>query len=180
MTALSRGTATEPPHFIRDILPAMSSEVVLGLALGIGVIAGLRSMTAPAVVCWAAHLHWLDLRGSRLSFLGSTAAVVIVTLLAVGELVADKLPSTPNRTSIGPLVFRALAGALCGAALGTAGGASLLLTGIAGALGAIAGAFAGYEVRHRLVQNLKIPDFAIAIVEDLVAIGGGLLLVSRF
>jgi uncharacterized membrane protein len=172
--------ATEPLHFIRDILPAMSSEIVLGLALGIGVIAGLRSMTAPAVVCWAAHLHWLDLRGSRLSFLGSTVAVAFVTLLAVGELIADKLPSTPNRTSIGPLVVRALSGALCGAALGAAGEASLLLTGMAGALGAIAGAFGGYGVRHRLVQNLKLPDFAVAIAEDLVAIGGGLLLVSRF
>jgi len=158
----------------------MSSEIVLGLALGIGAIAGLRSMTAPAVVCWAAHLHWLDLRGSRLSFLGSTVAVAIVTLLAIGELVADKLPSTPNRTSIGPLVFRALAGALCGAALGVAGGASIPLGSVAGVLGAIAGAFGGYGVRHRLVQNLKLPDFAIAIAEDLIAIGGGLLLVSRF
>lgn len=158
----------------------MSTGFVLGLALGIGVIAGLRSMTAPAVVCWAAHLHWLDLRGSRLSFLGSTVAVAIVTLLAVGELIADKLPSTPNRTSIGPLVWRAITGALCGAALGVAAGASILMPGIAGALGAIAGAFGGYEVRHRLVRNLKLPDFAVAVAEDLVAIGGGLLLCSRF
>lgn len=158
----------------------MSAAAVLGLALGIGVIAGLRSVTAPAVVCWAAHLRWLDLRGSRLSFLGSIAAVAIVTLLAVVELIADKLPSTPNRTSIGPLVWRALTGALCGAAFGVAAGASILMGGIAGAVGAIAGAFGGYEARHRLVQNLKLPDFAVAVAEDLVAIGGALLLSSRF
>src|SRR5208282_4461571 len=99
-------------YFIRDMLADMSTATMLGLALGIGVMAGLRSMTAPAVVCWAAHLHWIDLQGSRLSFLGSTVAMAIVTLLAVGELVADKLPSTPNRTSTGPLVWRVLTGAL--------------------------------------------------------------------
>lgn len=43
-----------------------------------------------------------------------------------------------------------------------------------------AGAFAGYEVRKRLVRALKVPDFLIALLEDAVAIGGGLLIVSRF
>jgi uncharacterized membrane protein len=157
----------------------MSDAAVLGSAVGIGVIAGLRSMTAPAAVCWAAHLHWLDFPGSRLSFMGSTGAVAIVTLLAVGELIADKLPSTPNRTSIGPLAVRAIAGAFCGAAFGAAGGVSILLGGVAGAVGAIAGAFAGYEVRHRLVQNLRLPDIAVAVAEDLIAIGGGFLLAGR-
>lgn len=162
------------------MLAALNMAAVLVLALGIGVVAGLRSMTAPAVVCWAAQFHWIDLRGTRLSFLETTVALVIATLLAVGELVADKMPSTPNRTSIGPLIVRALSGVVCGAALAAAGGASNLLGSVAGAVGAIAGAFGGYEVRRRLVRSLNLPDFAVAVAEDLLAIGCGLLLVSRF
>ena len=51
---------------------------------------------------------------------------------------------------------------------------------ILGALGGIAGAFAGYQVRSRLVRALKVRDLVIAVIEDVVAIGVGLFLVSRF
>ncbi len=117
---------------------------VLFLALGIGVVAGLRSLTAPATVAWAAHLGWINLHGSPLAFMGTAWALAIFTLLAVIELVADQL------------------GAL------------------AGAMGGIAGAFGGYQARVGLVRALHAPDYAIAIPEDLVAIGLGLFLVSRF
>ena len=70
-------------------------------AAAIGFVAGLRSLTAPAAVSWAVHLGWLNLQGSPLAFMGSTAAVAIFTFLALAELVADKLPMTPNRTSQG-------------------------------------------------------------------------------
>src|ERR1700746_874959 len=76
----------------------------------IGVIAGLRSLTAPALVSWAAHLGWLDLSGSWMSFLGSWTAIIILSSLALAEVVADKLPKTPKRTNPAPLVFRAIAG----------------------------------------------------------------------
>jgi uncharacterized membrane protein len=146
----------------------------------IGVIAGLRSMTAPAVVAWAARLGWIDLQDSPLSFLGSTAAVVVFTLGALGELVADKLPSTPSRKKAAPLVARILLGGLAGAAVAAAGSQSIPLGAVLGAAGGIAGAFGGYEARTRLVRALKVPDFVIAGLEDAVAIGGGLLIVSRF
>jgi uncharacterized membrane protein len=68
------------------------SSYILILAAGIGFVAGLRSLTAPAAVSWAAHLGWLDLQGSPLAFMGSTAAVAIFSMLALAELVADKLP----------------------------------------------------------------------------------------
>ncbi len=68
-------------------------------ALGIGVAAGLRSLTPPAVVAWAAHLGWLNLNDSPLAFMGSIIAVVIFSLLAVIELIVDLLPSTPKRTA---------------------------------------------------------------------------------
>lgn len=146
----------------------------------IGVIAGLRSMTAPAVVAWAARLGWLDLHDSPLSFMGSTAAVVVFTLGALGELVADKLPSTPSRTKPASLIGRILLGGLAGAAVATSGSQSVSLGGVLGAAGGIAGAFGGYEFRTRLVRAFKVPDWVIACLEDAVAIGGGLLIVSRF
>lgn len=64
----------------------MNPIYVYALAGGIGIVAGLRSLTAPAAVSWAAHLGWLNLRGSSLSFMGSTLAVAIFSILAIGEL----------------------------------------------------------------------------------------------
>jgi hypothetical protein len=76
----------------------MNSGLVLLLACGIGVVAG-RSMTAPAVVAWAAHLGWINLSGSALAFMGSAWAVGIFTLGALVEFIADQLPTTPARTT---------------------------------------------------------------------------------
>jgi len=157
----------------------MDSSQVLLLAFLIGVIAGLRTMTAPAVVAWAAHRHWLNLDNSALAIMGSTAVVAIFTLLALGELVFDKLPSTPNRTGLLGLTGRSLLGGLSGAAVAASGAQSIALGVVLGLTGALVSAYTGYEVRKRLVKALKVPDFVIALVEDLVAIAGGLLIVSR-
>jgi uncharacterized membrane protein len=158
----------------------MSLFPVLLLSFLIGVVAGLRSFTAPAVVAWAAHRRWLELRYSPLAFLHSTAACIIFAVLALAELVADKLPSTPSRTQPVGLIVRFVTGGLSGAAVSVAGAHSLALGAALGAIGGIVGAFAGYQVRTRLVRALKVPDFVIAALEDAVAIGGGLLIVSRF
>jgi hypothetical protein len=77
----------------------MTTGFVLLLAIVIGVVAGLRSLSAPAVVAWAAHLGWLNLHGSPLHFMASVWTAGIFTLLALGELFADQLPSTPFRTN---------------------------------------------------------------------------------
>ena len=154
--------------------------LVLFLALGIGVVAGLRSLTAPATVAWAAHLGWINVHGSPLAFMGTAWAVAIFTLLAVIELVADQLPNTPARTAPVGLSARIVMGALSGACVAIAGGGMLWAGALAGALGGIAGAFGGYQARVGLAQALHAPDYAIAIPEDLVAIGLGLFLVSRF
>lgn len=152
---------------------------VFVFAIGIGIVAGLRSLTAPAVVAWAAHLGWLNLHGSLLAFIGSTTAVAIFSLLAIGELVADKLPNTPRRTSIVPLLARIVLGGLCGACLCVAAGESLLAGALLGGTGAVIGAFSGYETRKRLVNSLHIKDLFVAICEDLVAIVLAFFLVSR-
>jgi uncharacterized membrane protein len=158
----------------------MDSGVTLLLAFCIGIVAGLRSLTAPAVVAWAAHLGWINLSASPLALMGSAWAVGIFTLLALVELVMDQLPKTPARTTAVPLGARIVMGLLTGACVGIAGGASLLLGALLGAVGGIAGAFGGYLARVGLVRRLQVPDFVIAIPEDLIAIGSGLLIVSRF
>src|SRR3954469_9731967 len=102
----------------------MNQNGVLALALGIGFVAGLRSLTAPAAVSWAAHLGWLDLGGSPLAFMGSPAAVGIFSVLALAEFFGDVLPKTPSRTSPGPLIARVVTGGLCGACVCASAGQS--------------------------------------------------------
>jgi len=137
-------------------------------------------MIAPAMVARRAPFELLDLHGRRLSFLTPTTAVAIVAIFAPGELLADLLPATPNRTSAGPLLALVLTGTSCGAAFSVAGGTTVALGAAIGAIGGVAGALAGYSVRHAKVQYLKLPDGAVAVAEDLIAFGCGLLLVSQF
>lgn len=158
----------------------MNTTSVLALTFAIGVVAGLRSMTAPAVVSWAAHLKWLDLQHSQLAFLGSTAAVYILTAGATVELIVDKLPKTPRRTELLGLIARFALGGLSGAALCAAANQSIVLGVVLGGVGGVAGGFAGYEARTRLVKALKVSDTVVALLEDAVAIGGGFFLASRF
>lgn len=140
------------------------------LALLIGVIAGLRAMTAPAVVSWAAGLGWIDVSGSWLSFLASVWTRWIFTGLALAELVRDQLPSTPPRTEPVQFGTRILMGALCGAVLAGLSG------GLLGAAGAVIGTLGGRAVRTRLAALLG-SDPPAAFIEDAVAILGALLIV---
>ncbi|ORE85784.1 DUF4126 family protein, partial [Aurantimonas sp. 22II-16-19i] len=92
------------------------------LSFLIGIVAGLRAMTAPAAVSWAAYLGWLPLGDSWLAFLGYQWTPWIFTVLAVAELVTDQLPSTQSRKV--PMQFgtRLLTGAVSGGAIGIAAG----------------------------------------------------------
>jgi len=153
--------------------------MTLLFAFLIGFFAGLRSLTAPAATAWAAHLGWLKLE-RPLSLIGSLPSVVIFTLLAVVELVGDKLPRTPNRTAGAGLIARIVTGASAGACIAAAGAQALFLGAVFGAAGAASGAFGGYQARARLVKALALPDIYVALLEDLVAIAGSLWVVSRF
>jgi uncharacterized membrane protein len=150
------------------------------LAFLIGCVCGLRSMTGPALVCWGAHLGWLQLDGTKLAFLHNPISLIVFSLLAVGELIADKLPVIPSRITPGPLVVRFVFGAGCGVALALSGGAGWLPGALLGGIGGLAGSYAGYFLRRWLTLDRGLPDLPIALLEDLVAIGGGLLIVSRF
>jgi uncharacterized membrane protein len=151
--------------------------VILLYAFLIGCVCGLRSMTAPAVVAWGAHLGWLHLQASLLAFFTNPISLVIFSVFAIAELIADKLPFIPARNQAGPLAVRVIFGAMCGAALFISSAVSPLLGALLGAVGGVAGAFAGYNYRRRLAA--MAPDLVLALLEDLVAVGGGILLVSR-
>ncbi|MCU1261394.1 MAG: hypothetical protein JWO80_4279 [Bryobacterales bacterium] len=148
------------------------------LAFLIGVVTGLRSMTAPAAVSWAARLGWVHLENTPLAFLGYAATPWVLSLLALLELVADKLPQTPSRKSAVGFTGRLVAGALCGAALG-ASRQALVAGLVAGLLGAIAGTLGGYEFRTRLVRASGGEDLPIAVLEDAIAIGGAYFVVAQ-
>jgi uncharacterized membrane protein len=148
------------------------------LAFLIGVVAGLRSMTPPAAVSWAARLGWLHLEGTPLAFLGFAFTPYIVSLLAIGELIGDKLPKTPSRKAPVPFAARVVVGGLCGAAVG-APGQAMIAGMVAGALGGVAGTLGGYEFRSRLVKAIGGRDLPIALLEDTIAICGACWIVSR-
>lgn len=149
---------------------------VFVLSLLIGIVAGLRSMMAPAAVSWAARLGWLDLAQTPLAFLGYAFTPWILTVFALGELVADKLPTTPSRKE--PMGFggRIVTGGLSGAAIGAASGA-LLLGAIAGIIGAVIGTLGGHAFRARLAKAFG-KDRPAALIEDAVAIGGAFLIMT--
>lgn len=144
-------------------------------ALLIGVVAGLRAMTAPTAVSWAAHLGWLPLQNTPLAFLGFAATPYVFSVLAIVELITDQLPRTPSRTV--PMQFgaRIVLGALCGAAIGASQGA---LTGglVAGVIGAVIGTLGGAKVRAALARSFG-RDLPAALIEDAVAIIGAVLIV---
>lgn len=157
----------------------MNSNLLLVLAFAIGIVAGLRALTGPAVICWMAYFGVLHLEGSRLSFMATTAAVVVFTLLAVVEIVNDKFPKTPPRTAAVSFGARIVMGILAGSAFGMAGGGSIPVCAVLGAAGAFVGTYGGYFARTGAVRALNSPDVIIAVVEDAVAIVGATFLVSR-
>lgn len=156
----------------------MHSSLLL-LCFLIGCVAGLRSMMAPAIICATAYVQWIHLEKTPLAFLDTITALSIFTLFAIGELIVDKLPRTPARTAPIGLITRIITGGLCGAALAMSAARGVPAGILLGAVGAITGAYVGYNVRRGLVTHMNLPDFVIAVVEDLLAISGGLFVVSK-
>jgi uncharacterized membrane protein len=154
----------------------MTHVLVLLLALLIGVVAGLRALTPPAVVAWGAFLGWINLSGTWVSWLGNWITVTILTILLVVELVTDQLPKTPSRKTTMQFATRLITGGFAGAAIGTAWGYTLGGVG-AGVIGAVLGTLGGYEARSRLVKANGGRDLPVALVEDAIAVGGGFLVV---
>ncbi|TDW27076.1 putative membrane protein [Rhizobium azibense] len=149
--------------------------MLLFLAFLIGIIAGLRAMTAPAAVAWGAALGAFNVSQTSLAFMGYRWTPWIFTVLAAVEMITDQLPTTPSRKV--PMQFgaRIIMGALGGASIGASGG--FLTAGlIAGILGAVVGTLGGAFIRGKLAKAFG-KDLPAAVIEDAVAIGGALLIV---
>ena len=150
------------------------------IALAIGFVAGLRAMTAPAAIAWAAYLGWggFTLTGTALSFMGSLVAVIVFSALAVFELISDQLPKTPSRKVPVQFATRLLMGGLTGACIGVV--TQTLFAGIAcGVVGAVLGTYIGAAFRAGLARAFG-KDLPAALIEDVIAIGGAWLLLHGF
>ena len=141
----------------------------------LGLATGLRSMTPIAILCWFAYRGDVSLVDTWGEWSGHIVTVVIFALLAVGELIADKLPWIPDRISAGPLTVRLLVGGLVGALAATALGGSLFEGVLLGVIGVLLGAFGGYQMRKELVQRRGWMDWHVAVVEDFIAVVGSVL-----
>ena len=145
-------------------------------AFQIGVIAGMRSMMAPALVSYKlSHKTPDPLPGSLLHFMTSSKTSTTLAVLAGGELIGDKLPQTPDRTAFPQVSGRLVSGALSGAALTEADGQSLAYGAVLGTVGAVVGTFA----RHWLTHEKGLPGSWVAVAEDLLALGAGLLTTNQ-
>jgi uncharacterized membrane protein len=142
--------------------------MLLLCAFLVGFVAGLRSMLAPAVVSWAARLGLLNVDRTYVALMDSRITVAVFTVLAVCELIVDKLPTTPSRKQPLPFAIRIMCGALVGATVGASGG-KLIVGAILGAVGAVAGTVGGAAVRAKLAAALH-RDFPAAVVEDIAAL----------
>lgn len=140
-------------------------------------VAGSRTFTAPAAVSWGARLKWLHLSGTPLGFLGSVAAPFILTLLAIGELIIDKLPNTPSRKAPTGFFARIVSGAFCGAALGLSGGGAFGGL-IAGGIGAVVGTLGFAQLRTTLTRAFGGRDIPAALIEDACAIAAAVWIVT--
>ena len=148
------------------------------LALLIGVVAGLRAMTAPAAVSIGAALGWLPVSATWAAFMGYRFTPYIFGALALVEFVTDQLPSTPSRKVPQQFGARIISGAFCGAIIATAGGVSPIIGGVVGIIGAVIGTLGGAEARKRLVAAIGGKDLPIALLEDAVAVLLGLFVVA--
>ena len=150
--------------------------MTLLLSLLLGVVSGLRTMTGPMLVSWGACLGWIKLETTPLAFLGYTYTPWVLTLLAIGELIIDKRPSTPSRTVPPQFGARIVSGGLSGAAIGAAHGA--MLAGLlAGIVGAVIGTLGGRQMRAQLASSFG-KDLPAALLEDAVAVGGGFFILA--
>jgi len=134
-------------------------------------------MTSPAAVSWAARTGLLAVSGTPMAFMGFKYAPIIFTVLAIGELIIDKLPNTPSRKVPAQFIARIFSGSLAGATVGAASG-SLILGLLAGAVGAVGGTFGGAALRGRLALAFG-KDLPAALLEDGAAILLSFIAVTR-
>ena len=141
-------------------------------ALQLGIAAGMRSQMPGAMLAWHQPTAPPSARWRSWPVLRNTWGRRLMIASGAGELVGDKLPMTPSRLKPGPLAGRLMLGVFAGAAIGSEGtGKSSLAKGaVTGLIGATIGNVAGYHARKTMVEATGMPDPAVAVVEDAIAI----------
>jgi uncharacterized membrane protein len=147
----------------------------LAVIAGLGFVTGLRSMTGLAGIARGLAVPVDARRDARASAGAATGARAskIAALLALGEMVADKLPGMPARTAPVPLLGRVAVGAYIGATLARR---SRPAGGMVGGATALLGSYCGKAVRERLSGRDRPTDVALGFLEDAVAVGATTLL----
>lgn len=141
----------------------------------LGTATGMRTFTPMAVVCWFAYLGYLPVDGTWAFWVAKLVTAIVFTVLALGELVGDKLPRTPDRTSTAPLLARLVFGGLVGAIMAASLNGSEFEGAVLGIGGALVGAFGGYLIRHEIVLRSGDKDWPVAVAEDLITVGFAIL-----
>jgi uncharacterized membrane protein len=152
----------------------MQSRTIVARSATLGALADLRAFATPAILSRAAHRNLIPIRRSPTRLLRTSTARNLLALLALGELVGDKLPFTPRRLEWAALAFRAASGAICGSVISWSGSRGRREAKPA-ALGAVVGGLAALAGAQRWGGS----DPAIAVVEDMVAIAGSIAIMAR-
>jgi uncharacterized membrane protein len=145
--------------------------------ISLGALAGMRTLSAPVITTHILSNHpSKKLEKSPLRFMQSTTVAAVLKVLSVTELIADKLPSTPNRIEPGGVAGRCLSGALAGASIYKAVGGKALTGALIGGATAIATTYGSYYLRKNIVKANHIADPWIGAAEDALVIGAGISL----
>ncbi|MEZ0538316.1 DUF4126 domain-containing protein [Fibrella arboris] len=148
-------------------------------SLQIGFIAGMRAMSAPALLSRKlSQVIPNEDPKHLLQYLAQPATTKVLTALAGGELLGDKLPSAPNRTSPPQFIARIGMGAACGAVVSEVEGQKMPIGAVLGGLGAVAGTLLFFNLRRWLDHDLGLPDTLGALAEDALVATAGLAIVD--
>ncbi|MCC9165487.1 DUF4126 family protein [Pontibacter harenae] len=149
-------------------------------ALGLGAVAGMRSLTAPAILSHQLSLAPAGgLQNSPLKYLQKGPVATGLKLLAASEMAGDKLPDVPDRITLAPILFRTAAGSAVGAAVFIANQDRAVTGAVLGGLAAIAATYGSFYLRRFLNRNVKLPNVLSGAVEDAITIGSGIV-VTKF
>ena len=159
----------------RNVNSSLSVQRVVGLAA----LAGARSMAGPALLIRHLNRHPSRRLKRRWKVLQKSRTANILTLLAIGEMIGDKLPTAPNRTTRAALTGRGIAGVVIGSALFKRSRRSPGWGAAVGAASALAGAYATFYLRKQLSDATSVPDPVWGGVEDLLVIKAGQRLLKQ-
>lgn len=141
----------------------------------IGCVAGMRALTPLAMVADAARRGALPRDNGAPDILAHPAVAAGAAAFAAGELVGDKLPSSPDRI-IGPgIAARMVTGAVAGAAL--APREQRTTAALVGATAAVSAAYLTFHIRMRTME--RHAQVSTGLIEDAITVASAWWIVNR-